>query len=113
MFLGGQVGPDAHVEHHDFPLSVAIKGGRPDVMAVAAILRPQLRSTCFGRASSRSERLLRGRGSRRGLRSGRGTSAGEKKSRDGGDGQQGRYEPGDFRFHKCISPVVKSREQIE
>jgi len=67
MFLGCQVGADAHVEHHDFPLGIAIKSGRPDIMAVAAILSPQLRARCFNHAFSLSKRLLRGCRSRRGL----------------------------------------------
>lgn len=58
MFLGCQVGADAHVEHHDFPLGIAIKSGRPDIMAVAAILRPQLRASPFNHASSLSVVLL-------------------------------------------------------
>src|SRR5262249_32646443 len=41
VFLSGQVRADAHVQHHYFPLCVAVGIGRADVVTVAAVLRPK------------------------------------------------------------------------
>ena len=43
-FLGGEVGPHAHVEHGDVPLGIVIGTGRTDVVAASAILGPHLRA---------------------------------------------------------------------
>ncbi len=50
VLLGGQVGPDTHVEHRHVPLGVTVGTGRSNVVAVPAGLRPELRS-CLGRGN--------------------------------------------------------------
>ena len=43
MFFGGQIGPDAHVQHHHIPLRVTERIRRTDIMTVTAVLGPELR----------------------------------------------------------------------
>src|SRR6266487_5567838 len=73
VFLGGQVGAHAHMEHDDFPLSVAVGTGRAEVMAMAAVLGPHFSPTLLGRLSRRNGRFIR-RGGLAAARPGSGAS---------------------------------------
>src|SRR5690348_15109051 len=95
MFVSGKVGPHSHVKGYYLPLGVAVRGWRAEVVAVHAILGPQLGPHGARSLAASPSRAWRGRGGASSHKEGHG------RNRDGGSKHGAKSEK--IVFHKCFS----------